>query len=321
MGPGERGPGGGPWRLVPYLFPLAVAGVCGVPVWLLGPAGEPLARLAVPGLVAAWSLALPPARRLPLAAVGAGMAAVGLQWGLGAGAMLSGVAGMLLLLVGLTLRPVEAPRALILILLLQVVLAVGEVALVGGGLAAGYGQLRQEVARELDSGFHAWFQMAGSAPPPRLAQGWRVQRELFLRLFPGLVACFFLAAGLSNILLLNAVAGEEGPVLGPPFHRWRLPDHLVWLLIAAGAAALLGSGPWREAGLNLLLPVGGLYGVQGFSIATFHFRRRRTPRWFRLLFYLLMGLYWYGLLSVAVLGLAEVWFPLRPVPAGEDGDD
>ncbi len=286
------------------------------PVWLFGPGAEPAARLVIPGMVAGWSLSRPWGHRLLLVGIGAAGAVVLLHLVSGAGPLLMAQSLMSLALVALAHRRLSGPYLLLLLLALQISIAVVEVGSMAGGVRAGYELLRQEVARDLDTGFQTWFKAGEGEMTPEVEAAWAGQRELFLRFFPGLVTVFFLMAGLTNIWVVNRVAGRR--VVGPKFSLWRIPDHLVWLLIAGGATALFTHGAAQVVALNLLLLMAGLYAVQGFAIAAYHFQRRGTPRWFRGLFYVLMGLYWYGLLSVALMGLLEVWFPLRPGLHGED---
>ena len=60
--------------------------------------------------------------------------------------------------------------------------------------------------------------------------------------WPGLALLATGAVLLLTIYLLSALAKGHYEIPGPLFQRWKTPDHLVWLLILAGAGQLLASG-------------------------------------------------------------------------------
>ena len=123
--------------------------------------------------------------------------------------------------------------------------------------------------------------------------------------------------------LLTAVLGYRfawsvAPRLGlrlpsPPFVRqWRLWDSLIWILVAATAAALLGTGVVRDLALNTMFVVALLYGVQGFALARHFAKRMSVPIYLELLFYgSLMLSSAFGLVLLVGAGLMETWFDWR----------
>ena len=99
----------------------------------------------------------------------------------------------------------------------------------------------------------------------------------------------------------------------PPFvYQWRLWDSLIWILVAATAAALLGSGAVRDLAFNIMFVVALLYGVQGFALARHFAKRMSVPVYLELLFYgSLMLSSAFGLVLLVGAGLMETWFDWR----------
>jgi uncharacterized protein YybS (DUF2232 family) len=138
-------------------------------------------------------------------------------------------------------------------------------------------------------------------------------RDAVVAMLPGLLA----AADLLTAVLVFATAGAivrrgggaAAPL--PPLREWRLHDAWVWGFIGAGLLTLL-PGTAGRVGLNLLVPVIGLYFVEGIVVAGALVRRFRLPStiWaFGLLLLLLQPLAAFG---VAALGLFDIWCGFRP---------
>lgn len=133
-------------------------------------------------------------------------------------------------------------------------------------------------------------------------------RDAVVALLPGLLA----TAELLRAVLVYGVAGAILRRLGaplPPLAEWRLADGWVWAFIGAGSLMVLPAT--RQLGLNLFVPVIGLYFVEGMAVATDLARRYRLPPglWaFGLLLLLLQPL---TAFAVAALGLFDVWCGFR----------
>ena len=85
----------------------------------------------------------------------------------------------------------------------------------------------------------------------------------------------------------------------------------MWFLIAAFALLLVGRGGVKDVGRSLVLLSGMLYFFQGVAIVVHVLNRWKLPRAFRFLVYVLLGLQSYGMLLVAVVGLADTWADFR----------
>ena len=134
-------------------------------------------------------------------------------------------------------------------------------------------------------------------------------RDAVVALLPGLLT----TAELLTAVLVYGVAGAILRRLGtllPPLGEWRLADGWVWGFIGAGSLTVLPAT--RQLGLNLFVPVIGLYFVEGVAVAAELARRFRLPPgiWaFGLLLLLLQPLMAF---VVAALGLFDIWCGFRP---------
>ncbi len=92
---------------------------------------------------------------------------------------------------------------------------------------------------------------------------------------------------------------------------WKLPDWVVWVVIASGAMMIVPEDIVKIIGLNTLIVLLFLYLLQGLSIVQFFFRKKNIPRTLRALFYALILLYQYLLVFIAALGLFDIWVDFR----------
>ncbi|MCM0084275.1 YybS family protein [Geomonas sp. Red32] len=121
----------------------------------------------------------------------------------------------------------------------------------------------------------------------------------------GLIACL-------NLSVLARVAQRSHiPVFLGNFRQFRNPEHLVWLLIAAGFALLLDEPTVHLVSLNLLIVVGALYAVQGFAVMSHFFRRMAIPGFMKVIGVLFLLFQPFMMLVVAVLGIFDLWGDFR----------
>jgi uncharacterized protein YybS (DUF2232 family) len=92
---------------------------------------------------------------------------------------------------------------------------------------------------------------------------------------------------------------------------WRMPDWVVWLVIAAGALMIVPEEIATIIGLNTLIVLLFLYLLQGISIVQFFFKKKNIPRYLRALFYALIVLYQYLLVFISAIGLFDIWVDFR----------
>ena len=148
-------------------------------------------------------------------------------------------------------------------------------------------------------------------------------RTLVPRILPAFIGCIVLYTVWVNLVLGNWLVGRLHPELTPwpPFSRWKLPDSLVWPGIAGGLMLLVFSGAVADVGLNILLVSIGLYALQGLAIVGSFLQRWSVVRPLRVAIYGLILLQRYGIILIAVLGVADIWFDFRnrPTAAGNTG--
>jgi uncharacterized protein YybS (DUF2232 family) len=153
--------------------------------------------------------------------------------------------------------------------------------------------------------------------PPEQLQEIRDQAAGIARFF-ALVAPAVAISMAALILWINVLVGgvlirQRGgtyPEWGD-LTLWKSPERTVWFLIAAGGAMLTPLDPVRQIGLNVLVLCLFVYLFQGLAIAACYFRRKSVPVFFRYLFYGLVFAQQYVALTVAVLGLADLWLDIR----------
>ena len=109
------------------------------------------------------------------------------------------------------------------------------------------------------------------------------------------------------------------PVL--PFHQWRVPFYLVWLLAISLVFILARAGILPRIGLNLVLVAAVLFSVQGLAVQV-NLLSRVFPPWARILFWATAALFFAPvILFVSVfLGLVDQWLDLRRI-TGAMGPD
>ncbi|MGQ9499693.1 MAG: DUF2232 domain-containing protein [Dissulfurimicrobium sp.] len=184
----------------------------------------------------------------------------------------------------------------------------------GGDFTSAYVEIEKAIIHDFEQGLRLYKESYASSYRPEF-DIWFRQLKITLRNFlPGLVGLSFLAVSLSNVLIAKRFL-HKNPALKdtyrPDFIMWKMPEHLVWLGIAAGAIAAFGHSGYVKGAENCLLLLGGVYFVQGFSIAEFFFKAFNAPFFIRWPVFFLLMIQWYGLLTIAIIGLLDIWFDLR----------
>ncbi|MGB4547964.1 MAG: YybS family protein [Syntrophales bacterium] len=93
--------------------------------------------------------------------------------------------------------------------------------------------------------------------------------------------------------------------------RWKVPEWLVWFVIASGGMMLLPMPEIKLVGFNGLIILLFVYLLQGFSIVDFFFKKKSVPKFLRTIFYFLLFIYQSLLLVVAAVGLFDIWIDFR----------
>ncbi len=131
-----------------------------------------------------------------------------------------------------------------------------------------------------------------------------------------------------SFLLANWVMGKikESTEYVPPFYTFKLPFHVIWVLLAGGLLFVSGYKPSIPMASNILAVMAGLYGIQGLAIVTYHINGisiGRLPKvLFWLIFFMMIGFFSVFLI---IVGIIDNWFNLRAFPyyisGGEEGNN
>jgi uncharacterized protein YybS (DUF2232 family) len=135
---------------------------------------------------------------------------------------------------------------------------------------------------------------------------------LIVTIYPALVTLALGMVAAINLMLIARVATRfRLPVYLGDFKKYRNPEPLVWLLIAAGFGMLVQESLVHLAALNVLIVMCTLYLVQGCAVISHFFSTFKVPSFVRLFVCLLLILQPFMALAVAALGIFDLWGDFR----------
>jgi uncharacterized protein YybS (DUF2232 family) len=145
-------------------------------------------------------------------------------------------------------------------------------------------------------------------------------RAYLPRVLPGLLAGSVILTIWFNQVIANMLATRLWPEKPPwpKYAAWQLPDKLVWLVIAAAVLSLVGRGTVQDSGYCLAIVAALLYFFQGTTIFAHLLDRWRVPQYLRLILYVILAIQSFGLILLAVIGLADTWLDFRKLGRKED---
>lgn len=146
-----------------------------------------------------------------------------------------------------------------------------------------------------------------------VSQGMQQAGALIGRIFPSLLLVALGSLAALNMMLLFRIAARYLPDLPQPedFQKFRNPDSLVWVVIAAGFAMLLPYPEIDRVALNLLIVTGFIYFLQGLAVTLAFFQRIALPGLARIIFWLFLAFQPYMALAVAIIGIFDIWGNFR----------
>ncbi|HEV8674534.1 MAG TPA: DUF2232 domain-containing protein [Methylomirabilota bacterium] len=97
------------------------------------------------------------------------------------------------------------------------------------------------------------------------------------------------------------------------FAEEAVPDHLVWVVIAAGALLVSHHEAAERLGLNVLLVLAPLYAIQGLAVLRHFFQKARVPRPLQGVSFGLFAVQPLLLVGAACLGLSDLWIDFRKI--------
>ena len=130
--------------------------------------------------------------------------------------------------------------------------------------------------------------------------------------YPALLVILLGGIACLNLLLLKKAANRFlNPIIFLDFLRFRNPDQLIWVLIAAGFTLLINDVLVTKVALNILLVTLSLYFIQGLSITAFFFKKFPVSGFLKILFYVMMLIQPYLTVVVAAFGIIDLWCDFR----------
>ncbi|MBF0296924.1 MAG: DUF2232 domain-containing protein [Magnetococcales bacterium] len=134
-------------------------------------------------------------------------------------------------------------------------------------------------------------------------------------LLPGVVVSGWYLLQAGNLLtarqLIARWAPEGGPFPAEDLAEWRLPDLLVWPIIATGVCAYATQGFLRVLGANLFLLLSVPCFFQGMAVVQSGFRHFAVGRFGRAVFYTALFFWAHLVPIVTALGLFDIWIDFR----------
>jgi len=147
--------------------------------------------------------------------------------------------------------------------------------------------------------------------------------EIWKRMLVGIwLSTLILLISVYSSVIRRWLQVSEGTAGDTPnyFSTWALPFPFVGVFVGLAFMVLVSKGTIRDVGLNALLPLATLYGVQGMLVMGHLFARYSLPLFLRalVLAFLAMQLPMALMLTIALLGLFDTWFDFRRrFPLGE----
>jgi uncharacterized protein YybS (DUF2232 family) len=122
-----------------------------------------------------------------------------------------------------------------------------------------------------------------------------------------------------NLLMTRSLVRFRGLKI-PDFgnlNQWKSPEILVWVVIAGGVLLLIPVKSLKIIGLNIVLGLIMIYFIQGISIVSFYFNKRKFPRILRGVLYGLIGVQQVFSMLVIGLGFFDLWIDFRKINKNE----
>jgi uncharacterized protein YybS (DUF2232 family) len=137
--------------------------------------------------------------------------------------------------------------------------------------------------------------------------------SVFTGIFPALVIIGSVTIVWINVLMAKDMLRRAGFLLPrlERLSRWRTPDFVIWIFIAAGGLLLLPGEQISFLALNILIVTCFIYLLQGLAIISFLFQNKNVPVFFRYLFYFLIAVQQFLMIPIAVTGLVDIWVDFR----------
>lgn len=156
-----------------------------------------------------------------------------------------------------------------------------------------------------------------------LEQSFYQMKTIFPKILPSIMTSLILLIVWSTMLFGNKLVLKFTDYRPWPDHQsWKLPDKLIWALIAAALITLIPVAPLRITGINVLICLSLIYLFQGFSVLSFFMHRWNVPQVLRFFLYAMMLFQSFGTALLIIIGIGDVWLDLRRLKKNqEDSND
>ena len=219
----------------------------------------------------------------------------------------------------------ETPWDQVVVATLGVILALGLLMLLWHAADSGQSALHLAdalVDKEISQAVTLMDEMAADsqqapAEAEALRQAVASMGEFMRRVYPGMLVAVVGVMQLVTVGLLAMVNRPRG-VPGPAFARWRAPELLIWVLIAAGFAVVFSGGAIQTVAMNLLVILLPIYFLQGLAVVEYFLGRKGLSPLLRGLGYLVLLVVNPLPVIVTGVGIFDLWADFRkPRPKKE----
>ena len=195
------------------------------------------------------------------------------------------------------------------------------------GMAMSAGQdlftmAQQEITTGMGQAMQLYEQQKGLSPQDleTIRQGMQTVAATLIRIFPALGCLNVLLIGAVTLLFLRRMASQRGLALSiAPFSDFRVPEIVIWLLIAAGFSMLAPTTLLTTPALNIIVILTVLYFCQGLAVLLTLAGRTSYAGLLKVMLTFLLLLQPYLLPVVAILGIFDLWGDFRtPRPKQEE---
>ena len=185
-----------------------------------------------------------------------------------------------------------------------------------------YTSLLNELDQGLSSGFALYQENAelDHETQESIRNAVELLRNFIPQILPALLISVILSTTWLNLALGNWLLKNHAASLTPwpAYKDWKLPDTLVWGIIAGGALLILLPAPLSILGLNIVIILGTIFFFQGLAIVSSLLFKWSVPRPIRLLIYGLIFIQTYGIILLSLVGIADVWADFRKLNPAEE---
>jgi len=135
---------------------------------------------------------------------------------------------------------------------------------------------------------------------------------LIVKIYPALMTVMLTAMTGFNLALLRRAGAKLGqdPQVSR-FNDFRMPEPVIWVLIAAGFAMLVPEPVFSTPALNIIVVLAFFYFLQGMAVIFTIISRMAFTGFLRIALYMMLVFQPYMAALVAILGIFDLWGDFR----------